>query len=199
MRRTLWAVADVSERPRKGPFSLAGGANLSTPHKTREAEAPRPRLSMSGEFVMDCGLPCPLSCHGKVMLVVCVLQCSVNIALRTHGRSASGPEFNVEVRPVYCSGASGTRLTRARASKAGDILGIWAGLRNCRRTKPAMSKAISASVRAERHAFLFSSRTARYRSTSLRSRLCDGSSANSGGEAPNWKTSPMCCDMTIPP
>ena len=23
---------------------------------------------------MDCGLPCPLSCHGKVMLVVCVQQ-----------------------------------------------------------------------------------------------------------------------------
>lgn len=34
------------------------------------------------------------------MLVVCVLQCRVNVALRTHGRSASGPEFNVEVRPV---------------------------------------------------------------------------------------------------
>ncbi|SBV99031.1 hypothetical protein KM92DES2_11140 [uncultured Desulfovibrio sp.] len=47
MRRTLWAVADVSERPRKGPFSLAGGANLSTPHKTREAEAPRPRYKLT--------------------------------------------------------------------------------------------------------------------------------------------------------
>ena len=168
-------------------------------HKTREAEAPRPRLSMSGEFVMDCGLPCPLSCHGKVMLVVCVPQCSVETTVRTHGRSASGPEFNVEVRPVYCSGASGTRRIRARASKAGDILGIWAGLCSCRRTKPAMSKAISASVKAERQAFLFSSRTARYRSTSLRSRLCSGSSANSGGDVPNWKTSPIRCDMTIPP
>ena len=42
MQQTLWAVADVSERPRKGPFSLAGQA-LKAAIKTREAEAPRPR------------------------------------------------------------------------------------------------------------------------------------------------------------
>ena len=193
---SLFSVLPHCDSTRGGPALTEN----TLAHKRTRGRGPTPPPLLGGEFaIMDCGLPCPLSCHGKVMLVVCVLQCTVNIALRTHGRSASGPEFNVEVRPVYCSGASGTRLTRARASKAGDILGIWAGLRSCRRTKPAMSRAISASVKAERHAFLFSSRTARYRSTSLRSRLCDGSSANSGGEAPNWKTSPMCCDMTIPP
>ena len=45
---------------------------------------------------MDCGLPCPLSCHGKVMLVVCVLQCGLSPAKRTHGRSAPGPNSTLE-------------------------------------------------------------------------------------------------------
>ena len=178
---SLFSVLPHCDSTRGGPALTEN----TLAHKRTRGRGPTPPPLLGGEFaIMDCGLPCPLSCHGKVMLVVCVLQCGPSPAKRTHGRSASGPELHFGDRPVYCSGASMMRLTRARASKAGDILGIGAGLRSCRFTKPAMSRAISASVTAARQAFLFSSSTTRYRSISCKFRLRVGSSAISGGEVP---------------
>lgn len=193
------------ERPEKARVAAQINRDrpvLATLTLARQSEGRRPHavaLTMSGEFVMDCGLSCPPSCHGKVMLVVCIPQLGLTPEVTDAWSFCCRTDVPQWNRPVYCSGASETRRTRARASKAEERPSVAAGFCNRRRTKPAISKAMSASVKAARHALLFSSSTARYRSINVRFRLRGGSAAGSGGEVPAGNMSLMCCDMTIPP